>query len=59
MVPPLLVGGSSTKGRRPIRGLTMALAIPGKTALQNSSLHFGGADKNLDYFWEEVVCVFV
>jgi hypothetical protein len=19
----------------------------------------GGADKNLDYFWEEVVCVFV
>jgi hypothetical protein len=32
----------------------MALAIPGKTALQK-----GGADKNLDYFWEEVVCVFV
>jgi hypothetical protein len=24
-----------------------------------SEFRFGGADKNLDYFWEEVVCVFV
>lgn len=38
MVPPLLVGGSSTKGRRPSRGLTMALAIPGKSALQERGI---------------------
>jgi hypothetical protein len=38
MVPPLLVGGSSTKGRRPTQGLTMALAIPGKPAVQKRGI---------------------
>ena len=38
MVPPLLVGGSSTKGRRPTQGLTMALAILGKPAVQQRGI---------------------